>query len=235
MWRTEILVLAFLFAFHAHAEEEEKHEGGEAATPKAEASAEPELKQHAAMAGSRDVKLPAALVGRIEREYKEFLTKAEGVRDKESIKRSLVNIAVNLTQKRVGALQDDTRINTPTGGGVIDLADMITPVRAAFRAGFETKKDDGQPLVPSRVFFVSHAKRRMLGGEEYGDGCNKFLEITTAYRKKWEKNGMEVFTADQRYLSVLGGTFIFVEYAKEALYVGSVTFTDSRYPDVLCN
>lgn len=190
--------------------------------------------ERAVRASSRDVKLPQALVARIEREYKEFLAKQEGAHDKDKIKRSLINFSVELSQRRPGALHEDMRVNTPTGGGVIDFADIVAPVRAAFQVKLLAHKEDGQPLSTSRVFFVSRAKPRILGGEEYGDGCDKYMEITNAYRKKWERDGFEVFTADQRYVSVLGGTFIFVEYAKDALYVGGVTFTDSRYPNLQC-
>lgn len=193
------------------------------------------MSEHSARTSSRDVKIPSALVAKIESEYKAFLlTSKEGSPKKEAIKRSLININAELTQKSPGALHENTRVNMPTGGGVVDLSELVTPVRGAFRLKLNATKEDGSPLATSRVFFVSRSKRRILGGEEYGAGCNQFMEITSAFHKKWQTGGLDLYTADQRYLSVLGGTFIFTDFDKEALYVGSVTFTDSRHPDLMC-
>jgi hypothetical protein len=200
----------------------------------AESAAHSGFAEHDARTSGRDVKIPNALVDRIEQEYKAFLMKQEGAHDKVEIMRSLINITAELTQNRTAALHENTRIRMPTGGGVIDLSEIVTPLRGAFRMKLLTANARGEPLSTSRVFFVSHSKVRILGGEEYGDGCDKFMEISSRYHKKWEDRGFEVYTADQRYLSVLGGTFIFVDYSKDALSVGSVTFSDSRYPDLLC-
>jgi len=38
------------------------------------------------------------------------------------------------------------------------------------------------------------------------------------------KEGFELYTADQRYLSVVRGTFVFVSYAPDALQLASITF-----------
>lgn len=192
------------------------------------------MTEHHARTSSRDVKIPLALVARIEKEYKDFLAKQKDVPKKDNIKRGLLNITAELTQRNKAALNSNTRVNTPTGGGVIDLNDLVTPLRGAFRAKLIAEREDGTALPASRVFFVSRAKERTIGGESYGSGCGKFMEITSQFHKKWAKKGMEVYTADQRYVSVLGGTFVFVDYAPEALFVGTVTFMDSRYPELMC-
>lgn len=193
-----------------------------------------EVAQRNARMSSRDVKVPKALVEKIEKAYKGFLGKLEGAREGADLKRSLINVNVKLTQKHHAALFEDALIRMPTGGGVIDLSDSVSPLRGAFNVSFELTDMHGEVLTPSRIFFVSHAKTRIVGGEEYGDGCGRFMEITTAYHKKWGKSGLEVYSADQRYLSVLGGTFLFIGFSKEALSVASVSFTDSRYPGLLC-
>jgi hypothetical protein len=60
------------------------------------------------------------------------------------------------------------------------------------------------------------------------------MEITGYFDKKMDGAGFELYTADQRYLAAIGGTFIIVSFTKDALYVGSLGFEDSRYPDELC-
>jgi hypothetical protein len=62
------------------------------------------------------------------------------------------------------------------------------------------------------------------------------MEITSYYRKKnlGKGHGFDLYTADQRYVSVMGGTFVAVAFDKEALSVASLTFQDSRFPDLMC-
>jgi hypothetical protein len=182
---------------------------------------------------SRDVRLPRPLVKRLEREYREFLNKLE-VSSKESIKRGLLMLSVELTQEKEGPLHEDVRVVTPPGGGVVDLADFVTPFLGAFRVRFNVAHDDGTVPLGMRVFFVSRAKTRNIGGEDYGAGCNQYMEITTKYYKKIDKQGIEAFTSAQRYVSVLGGTFVFISFEREAMRVGTISFTDSRYLDFLC-
>lgn len=214
-----LAISLFVSIFYAHAEE----------------YAGKEFAEHPARTSSRDVKIPRALVERIENDYHTFLSKSEGGGAKPSVvNRQLLNIAVEMTQKRPMALHEDARIVTPLGGGVIDLSEYVTPLRGAFHLKILAHKEDGTEPAGLRVFFISRAKPRILGGEEYGAGCGKFMEITSYFTKKNSGEGFELYTADQRYLSVLGGTFVTVAFQKEALYVGSVSFTDSRYPNLLC-
>lgn len=109
-----------------------------ASAAKSEHAAEPEhheqkeqMLERPSSSGSRDVKVPRGLVKTLEDEYRKFLTVNE-VSAKENIKRALLNITAELTQKRNAALHENTRIVTPLGGGVLDLSDLITPVRGAF-------------------------------------------------------------------------------------------------------
>ncbi|HMN68236.1 MAG TPA: hypothetical protein PKC28_06820 [Bdellovibrionales bacterium] len=231
MRRIERLALALFFAIHGFSwasESAEKHESRE------EADHTTDLADRAAKQSSRDVKLPRALVGRIEKEYREFLTKKNAVSEKEPIKRRLLNVNVELTQRRAAALHEPVRIATPLGGGVVDFAEFVTPLRGSFQLRIRPRKDDNADLSDARVFYVSRAKARKIDGENYGAGCDKYMEITTMFYKKMNQSGFELFTTDQRYLTVMAGTFVIVAFEKDALHVGSVTFTDSRYPERLC-
>lgn len=196
-------------------------------------AAESELKEVPARQSSRDVKLPTALVARIERDYRAFLQEQKAG-EIEAIKRTLLNVSVELTQEKTVALHESVRVLTPLGGGVIDLEDFVTPLRGEYHARIIATSEKGDPPANLRVFFISHAKARRIGGEDYGAGCNRFMEITSFFKKKMKSSGFELYTADQRDLAVLGGTFVLASFDKEALRVGGVTFTDSRYSGEMC-
>lgn len=207
----------------------------------AEAFAADSFVERPAATSSRDVKIPRALVHYIETQYRSFLEKNDSDlgtlgdgRGKPDIKRKLLNMSVELTQKQPVALQDNTRVVTPVGGGVVDLSDIVTPLRGAFSMKLLARREDGSEPVGLRLFYVSKAQKRMIDGDEYGVGCDKYMEITSYYQKRGASHGFDLYSTDQRYLSVIGGTFVAVVFEKPALYVGSVTFTDSRYPKLLC-
>jgi hypothetical protein len=61
------------------------------------------------------------------------------------------------------------------------------------------------------------------------------MEITSYFNKTASRLGFSLYSADQRYLSVVGGTFVAVQFEKEALSVATLTLTDSRYPHLLCD
>jgi hypothetical protein len=190
-----------------------------------------DLAEHAARNSSRDVKVPRQLVHTLESEYRAFLDK-NGVSEKEGLKRKLLNMSVDLTQKHPVALHENSRILTPLGGGVVDLCDYVTPLKGGFNLKINAKKEDGSDISGLRMFYVSNGKTRKVDGNEFGAGCDKYMEITSFFHRKGK--GFDLYTAGQRYLSVMAGTFVAVVFEREALYVGSLTFTDSRYPDVMC-
>lgn len=191
------------------------------------------LIEHPARNSSRDSKVPRALVHQLEVEYRKFLKQNE-VSPKEDIKRRLLNLSAELTQKKPVALHENTRIVTPLGGGVVDLSEYVTPLRGTFSLKILARNEDGSEPAGLRVFFVSNAKTRTVGGDKYGAGCGKFMEITSYFYKQSRRSGFPLYTADQRYLSVVGGTFVAVDFERDALQVGSMTFLDSRYPELLC-
>ncbi len=232
----EALALALIIASPAWASE---HGGGGGGAPAAPVEAgpveevDPSLALKSAKQSSRDVKIPRALVARLEKEYREYLLHNQ-FPAQESLKRKLINVSVELRQKRAAALHEETRINTPIGGGVIDLADFLTPLRGAFQMKIKARSERDEQIPGIRVFYISRAKARVIDGEDFGAGCGKLVEVTKFLDKKMAKAGLELYTAGQRYLSVIGGTFVLAAFTREALQVGSVSFIDSRYPEVMC-
>lgn len=189
------------------------------------------LDERPSTSGSRDVKVPRSLVHKLEADYRAFL-KANEVPGKEHINRKLMNMSVELTQKRNAALHEDTRIVTPLGGGIVDLNEVVTPLRGSFNLKIMAQTEDGKAPENLKMYFISHAKRRKIDGSDYGTGCGKYMDVTGYLKRK--PAGLELYTAGQRYLSVVGGTFVAVAFAKEGLNVGTITFRDSRYPELLC-
>src|SRR5690349_13879225 len=114
MVRANALLLGLLLCMNVSASESESHEAAELA----------DLAEVAARTSSRDVKVPRALVARVEKDYDTFLTN-EGVVTKGAIRRALLNVRADLKQKKPGALHEDSRVLTPLGGGVVDLAELI--------------------------------------------------------------------------------------------------------------
>lgn len=218
MLRTSALIVALALSYLSYAEE-----------PAEEA----DLAVKVAKQSSRDVKLPKDLVKLIENEYREYLKKNK-FPDQENLNRKLLNVSVELRQKRVAALPEDVRIATPLGGGVIDLSDFVTPVRGSFQMSMHASREDKTSVSDLNAFFISHAKARNIQDEQFGAGCGKYMDITSYFNKKMANAGFELYTADQRYASVLAGTFVLVSFTKEALEVGSVTFSDSRFPELMC-
>jgi hypothetical protein len=192
-----------------------------------------QLEQRSAKQSSRDVKIPRALVTKLESEYRAYLVKNK-LSVPDSIKRKLIDVSVELRQKRAAALVEEVRINTPMGGGVIDLADFVTPLRGAFQMHIKPRVDEKDGAFDLRVFFISQAKETVIDDEQFGVGCGKMIEVTAFFNDKMKGSGFELFTAGQRYLSVIGGVFVLVGFAEEMLQVGSVSFLDSRFPELFC-
>jgi hypothetical protein len=230
-------VAIFIFSclsWSAHSNEkpkEEAHGEGHEVQSKGEHGSEHELPIRSAKTSSRDVKVPEALVKKIEEEFHSYL-KAQKIGEKGPIRRHMLNLSVQLTQERPIALHEAVQIDTPTGGGVIDLSDFLTPLRGSFRLKLIAKTDKDHVAENLRVVFISGAKHRVVDGQDFGAGCSKYMEVTSYLNKS--SSGLTLYTADQRYLSVIGGTFVLFSFSPEGISVGSVTFGDSRFPEVLC-
>lgn len=192
-----------------------------------------DLVERAARTGARDVKIPKSLVKKIEDDYQAFL-KQNKIDAKAAFKRQLLNVSVELTQEKAAALFESVRILTPIGGGVVDLNEFVSPVKGSFNLKIVTRDDNNSEPPDLRTYYVSRARQRSILNDAFGAGCGKYMEITRYFAKKNAGDGIKLYTADRRYLSVLAGTFVQVAYSADGIAVGSVTFTDSRYPEVIC-
>ena len=192
-----------------------------------------ELHEVPAKQSSRDVKIPSSMVQMIEKDYRSFRAQYK-IKEEEPIIRNMLNVYVDLTQKRAAALNENVRVKPPFGGGVIDLKDFVTPLIGAFKVQLVFEKEGKVAPDNYRVYFVSRGKQRKIEKQTFGAGCGKYYDITSEFNRTLGASGLEVFTKDQRYLSVLAGTFVMVSFDKEKLFVGAITFEDSRYPQWQC-
>ncbi len=192
-----------------------------------------EYVKRVAKQSSRDVKVPTALVSEVEKGYREFRVNNK-LNQEDRVERKFMDVQVRFRQRRPAALVDNILVRTPLGGGVIDLSDFVTEKRGSFEVQISAHLDQEHEAENMRVYFVSHTKARRIDGEEYGAGCAKVYEISSYFGKKMSSDGISVYTTEQRYVSVLGGTFVMVSYTPEAIHVGSVTFSDPRFPELTC-
>lgn len=187
---------------------------------------------------NKELLIPNQLIKKIEEDYRAFLKtakKEEGSEKAEKgVNRKLIIARIELTQEKRAALKNNTRIITPPGGGTIDLEDVVTPLKGSFHLSVKMEDDRHIDQTVHRVYFISQTKKRTIEKEEYGAGCGKFFDITSYYASTVRSPGATLYTADQRYVSVLGGTFVFVSHTAEALQLASLTFMDSRFTKWSC-
>jgi hypothetical protein len=177
----------------------------------------------------KDNPIPLELIKKIEEEYNKEMKDPKLEKD-HPLNRHLMTVRAEMTQKEIKALSGPTRIIAPPGGGTIDLEDFITPLRGGFRLRLTTENEHHETQALNRVYFISHIKDRHIDGDTFGAGCDhKVYDITSKFTAAMAKGGFDLYTADQRYLSVLQGTFIFASYVPGALQLASLTFFDSRY------
>ena len=177
----------------------------------------------------KDNPIPTALIKKIEEEYGKEMRDPKLEKDL-PLNRHLMTVRTEMIQKEMKALSGPTRILTPPGGGSIDLEDFITPLRGSFQIRITTENEHHEPQALNRIYFISHTKKRDLDTDIFGAGCDhKVYDITSKFVSAMGKSGFTLYTADQRYLSVLQGTFVFASYVPGALQLASLTFFDSRY------
>lgn len=176
----------------------------------------------------KDNPIPRELIARLEKDYQAAVRDPKLEAEKPLVRHLLTAIA-ELTQTSPRALKAPTRITTPPGGGAIDLADYVTPLKGSFFVKIMLENEHHETQSFSRIFFVSQSKERKIDGTGFGSGCGRYFDVTGFFKKQMQQKGIELFTADQRYVNVLRGTFLFANYSPEALQVASLTFFDSRY------
>ncbi|WII72899.1 hypothetical protein QJS83_03315 [Bdellovibrio sp. 22V] len=142
-------------------------------------------------------------------------------------------VAVFLVEKNKGIVEGQAlRISLPRGGGEVDLSRFIKDQRGSFYVGFEFPEFEN--ATAKKVIFVSHARKRRIGNQVFGAGCNQFFDISEKFFTQMKGEGIKVNTTQNRHLSVLGGTFFFAAQKDKDIHLAQVTFKSSQHAPLFC-
>lgn len=140
---------------------------------------------------------------------------------------------IEMVEKTPGVLKTSPVVLQLTaGGGKIDLAQYLSGNQGTFyiRLRFGNEAEDKEP----RIFFLSNARKRRIGDEIWGTGCNSYTDITDYYRKTLSKSGLAVNTTQARYVSLLAGSFVFAANDGKQIALSQISLTDSTQERLLC-
>lgn len=188
----------------------------------------PEYKEVKFEGLQEDIKVPAKAWDMIE-------MKTSGASEPALPLRNLVfsEVTVFLVEKNSGIVEGKAlKITLPKGGGTIDLSRFITSKRGSFYVGFDFSEFEG--ATDKKVVFVSGTRKRKIGHEVFGAGCNQFFDITERFFKEMKGEGLRVNTTQERYVSVLGGTFLFAAQKEKNVHVAHVTFRHPQFSPLFC-
>lgn len=144
-----------------------------------------------------------------------------------------VPIRLRLKQKNPEILsQELLTFQFPRGGGELDLSQFVRDKRGSFYVDFEFEHDKSPET--SYVFFVSHSRKRKVENEIWGSGCRSFYQIGNYLKMVGKKGGLLVNTTRFRHLSVLGGSFVFVNITGKEVRLAQITFKDSKNSQFFC-
>jgi hypothetical protein len=188
---------------------------------------------------NRDIQVPKTLVKELEKWYAFEERRRDPQRagtDLEligALKRQLLNVKTVFEPKSGDALPHGLNFRLPTGGGLIDMGEHVTGERGGFWMRLDIQNPQVSMIGP-RLFYLSGARRRTVRGDDVGMGCGKWAELSGWFGRKGRKQGLDVYAPDQRYVSVLAGTWLVAAVTAGELHLGTVTFTDKRFPHLLC-
>lgn len=227
---TKLLIFSLLigsFSVYSNESKEEKKEEAKAEAHDYHPEHHEGYEQIRIQQSLRTTLIPKVLSEEMEKKFREENP------EKEVIPRAFLRVETVLEKEGGDALEKNIEIISPMGGGTVDLAQMVKEEIGSFALKFKLTKESGEIPENLKVYFISQAKSRHLDGEKWGDGCFRVYDITSRFNKDLSK-GWVFFTKDQRYLSVLGGTLLFVSQDRKGITLAAMTFLDSRFKHLTC-
>ncbi len=192
---------------------------------------------------SKEFLIPRDLRESIENDYLAYIRK-ENIKnvlpDTEilsRIPREFLDIDLFFRSSAPGVLTDHTRFSLPRGGGEIDLKNCVKGKKGSFYLNYQVKRTHDPNVKPKslHVYFLSEVRPRKIGGELFGAGCYKYMDITKVMEHANEGEGLQLNATDHRYLPVISGVLYFVDFDPERkIYLAAVRVVDSRYGDEQC-
>lgn len=156
---------------------------------------------------------------------------------KKTIETDLKPVTLYLIEETRGVLGGrNLKISFGPGGGELDLRDFVVESHGAFRIVFEYAKSliEADPKAKWRTWYLSDAKKRKVGPDSVGAGCNTFMDISTAVNEANAKDGLLFAIGGDRYVSALAGTFFFSVKNGARVEVARITLFDSSKRDLQC-
>ncbi|MCB0419744.1 MAG: hypothetical protein KDD61_02040 [Bdellovibrionales bacterium] len=191
----------------------------------------------------RDTRIPKELVGEIEKHYiKHFrVVHAESSLEDNEVRRQIprryLNVIVEFEKNGSYAIDQNIRLQTVQGSGVVDFKKYVSRGVGHFKLRVKVDREGADSHLSSsdvRVYFVGETRAKRIDGKIFGSGCNTWMEVSKWFRKTWSREGLDLYAKEERYLRVVGGTYYFVHFFEGVLYLSTLTFKDSRYPDSEC-
>lgn len=143
------------------------------------------------------------------------------------------DVQIFLVEKNPGVVAGEAvKISLPKGGGTVDLSRFITSKQGTFYVGFEFP--EFAEAQAKKVIFISNTKKRRIGNQVFGAGCNQILDITDRFMQEMKGEGLKVNTTQERYISVMGGTFLFAAQKGSDVFLAQVTFTHPQQAALFC-
>lgn len=143
-------------------------------------------------------------------------------------------LKVFLVERNRGILKrGNTEIQFGPGGGELDLNDFVQDRNGSFYFIVQFMSD--APVSQLKVFYLSNALQRSRGADRLGVGCNKYLDITSAFTNAMKAEGFLMNTTDFAHVSALAGTFFFAAAHERKLHLAQLTIKDSSRRSLHCH
>ncbi len=146
---------------------------------------------------------------------------------------SLEPLKVYLIERNKGVLKgQNIALSYVAGGGELNLGDFVLPLRGSYYIAFEFMPDvDG---ADTKVFFLSNSIVRKVGANQLGSGCNTYFDLTQSFAQAMKHDGFLLNTSDQRDVSALVGTYVFVSTYGVKLHMATLIIKDDGHRALQC-
>lgn len=182
-----------------------------------------------------EVEIPQSLWAKIlETQTSKEKSKSEHAAESASVPETVMEpLKVYLIEHNKGVLKgQNIALSFVAGGGQLNLADVTSNLRGSYRIAFEFRPEAEK--AETKVFFLSNSVIRKVGGETLGSGCNTYFDLTKRFAEAMKHEGFLVNTSDQRDVSALAGTYVFVQSEGGKLHMATLIIKDDNHRALQC-
>jgi hypothetical protein len=191
---------------------------------------------------SKEFIIPRKLKQKIDKDYVDYVRKTDPSNiapDEEltsQIPRDFLEVDLYLRELFAGSLLQNTVFRTPRGGGLIDLADVVTGDKGSFLVNFVARSPDApdEKLTNLSVYYLSEVRKKEIDNKVYGTGCHSLVDISRSVKNNITSKGFRVNAKDDRYYYAMAGTYLFVSYALEKIRIAALRVKDTSITGFEC-